>query len=85
MDLEAQFRIQMGLSNNPYFEPNQFPVLTPPLRSIQVFSSHLRLNLPKRFFLMGSPIKILKAFLPSSILAIRLAHLNLLDLIALNK
>ena len=36
-------------------------------------------NLPKGLFPVDLPVKILKELLPSSILAIRLAHLNLLD------
>ena len=41
------------------------------------------LNQPKGLFPVGLPVKILKALLPSSILATCLAHLNLLDLITL--
>ena len=44
-----------------------------------VLSSTLSLGLPKRFF----PVKVLKALLPSFIVAKCPAHLNLLDLIAL--
>ena len=68
-----------GLSNYLYPEPNQ-PI---PLSYILIFSSHLRLGLPNGLFTLGLPIKILKALLPSSILATWLAHLNLLDLIIL--
>ena len=56
-----------GLSNNPYPEPNH-PNYSH-LWSILILSSHLRLGLPKGLFLVSLPVKILKAFLPSSILA----------------
>ena len=45
--------------------------------------SHLHLGLPKGLFPVGSPVKILKLFLPSSILAKCPAHFNLLGLITL--
>ena len=68
-----------GLSNK------FFLVLLPIfLRSILVLHSHLRLGLPKYLFSVGLLVKILKALLPSSILTIWPAHLNLLDLILLN-
>ena len=38
-------------------------------RSIPILSSHLRLGLPKGLLPVGLPVKILKALLPSSILA----------------
>ena len=53
------------------------------LKSILILSSHLRLGLPKGQFSVGLPVKILKALLPSSILATSPAHLNLLDLMTL--
>ena len=66
-----------GISNNPYLDP--ILVLIPIyLRSILILSSHLRLGLPKGLFPAG-----FKELLPSSILAIWFAHLNLLDLITL--
>ena len=43
-------------------------------------SSHLHLDLPKGLFLAVLPVKMLKALLPSSILATRPAHLSFLDL-----
>ena len=51
------------------------------LRPILILSSHLRLGLPKGLFPVGLPVKILKAFLTSSILATCSAHLYLLDVI----
>ena len=75
-----------GLSNNSYPEPNQpkLPALIPiSSRSILILSSHLRIGLPKGLFPVGLPVKILKALLPSSILATCPAYLNLLDLITL--
>ena len=51
--------------------------------NILLLSSHLLLGFPKGIFPVGLPVKILKAFLPSSIMATCLAHLNLLDLITL--
>ena len=72
-----------GLSNNSYSEP-QFLVLTLiSFRFILILSSHIRIDLPKGIFPVGLPIKILKALLPSSILATCPAHLSLLDLITL--
>ena len=50
---------------------------------ILILSSHLRLGLPKGLFPVGLLVKILKAPLPSSILATCLAHPNLLDVITL--
>jgi hypothetical protein len=73
------------LSNNPYPEPNQ-PITRIDTYLFKVHSnivSHLRHGLPKGFFPVGLPVKILKALLPSSILAVCPAHINLLDLITL--
>ena len=53
------------------------------LISIQILSSHLRLGLPKDLLPIHVSVKILKALLPSSILATCPAHLNLLYLITL--
>ena len=51
-------------------ESTQFPALIPiSSRSILILSSYLRLHLTKGLFLVGLPVRILKAFLPSSILA----------------
>ena len=61
-----------GLSNNPYPEPNQpkLPTLIPiSSMSILILSSHLRLGLPKGLLPVDLLVKILKALLPSSILA----------------
>jgi hypothetical protein len=56
---------------------------TNPLRSVLILSSHQRLGLPKGLLSVSVTVNILKAILPSSILATRPAHLNLLDLITL--
>ena len=75
-----------GVSNNPYpeYESIQFLILKPiSLRSILILSSHLRPGLPKCLFPVGLLVKILKALLPSSILATCPVHLYLLDLITL--
>ena len=53
------------------------------LRSILILSSHLRLGLPNSFFPVGLPAKILKALLPSFIMATWPVHLNLPDVITL--
>ena len=47
------------------------------------FNVHLRLDFPNGIFPVGLPVKVLKALLPSSILATCPAHLNLLHLITL--
>ena len=74
-----------GLSNILYPEEStQIPALIPiSSRSILILSSHLRLGLPTGLFPVGLHVKILKALLPSSILATCHAHLYLLDLITL--
>ena len=65
-------------------ESSQFLVfMSISLRFALILSSHLRLGLPKGLFPVGLPAKILKASLPSSILATCPAHLNHLDLITL--
>ena len=74
-----------GLSNNSYPEPNQPALIHICSRLILILSSHLLLGLPKGLFPVGLPVKILKALLPSSILAICPTHLNLLDLITLTR
>ena len=72
-----------GLSNNPYPELNElnssywYIFL---LRPIPILSSHLRLDLPNGLFPVVLSVKILKALLPSSILATCPAYLNLLQL-----
>ena len=63
-------------------ESTQFLVLIPIyLRSILILSSHLRLGLPRGLFSVFT--YVLKALLPSSILATWPAHPYLLDLITL--
>ena len=63
-----------GLSNNFYTAPNQ---PNSPHWSILILSSHLRLGLTIGLFPVGLPVTILKAFLPSSILATCPAHLTI--------
>ena len=66
------------------WKPVQFLVLMPiSLRSILILSSHLRLGLHRGLFRVNLPVIILKALLPSSILATCIAHLNVLELITL--
>ena len=74
-----------GFSNNPILSRvNPIPRIdTYFLRSILISPSHLRLGHPKGIFPVGVPVKILRALLPSSILATWPAYLNLLDLITL--
>ena len=77
-----------GLFNNSYPEanqPNSYLFLLIPIssRSILILFSHLRQGLLKGLFPVGLPVKILKALLPSSILATSPTYLNLLDLITL--
>ena len=71
-----------GLSNNPYPEWNQPNSSYCPLSTV-ILPSYIRLGLPKCLFSVGLPVKILKALLPSSILAKCPTHLSLLDLITL--
>ena len=63
-----------GLSNNPYPEPNKsnfsYGHLLRTLGYIQTKYSHPRLGLPRDVYLGDLPVNILKAFLPSSIVAI---------------
>ena len=58
-----------GLSNNLHPEPtNPVFILIPiSLKSILIFSSHLRLGIPKALFPVGLPVTILNEFLPYSI------------------
>ena len=74
-----------GLCNNPYREANEpnSSHWQPFLSFILTLSSHLRLGFPKSLFPVGSTVEVLKALLPSSLLATWSAHLNLLYLITL--
>ena len=53
------------------------------VRFILILSSHLRLGLAKGLFPVYLPVNILKALLPSSILATWPAHLNRLHLLVI--
>ena len=54
---------------------NQIPRMIPiSIKSISILSSYLRLDLPKGLFPVGLPVEILKALLPSSILAFSTPH-----------
>jgi hypothetical protein len=52
------------------------------INPIPRIDTYLRLDIPRGLFSVVSPFEILKALLPSSILAICHAHLILLDLTA---
>ena len=66
-------------------ESTQYPILIPiSSKPILILSSYLRIGLSKGLSPVGLLVKILKALLPSYILATCPAHLNLLDLITLN-
>ena len=69
----------LGLSNNSILSRIN------PITRIDTypFKVHSNVGLPKGLFPVCLPVKILKALLPSSILATCPAHLNLLDLITL--
>ena len=58
-----------GLSNNPYPEPNQ-PNCSYETYFIKIHSNIFLPYLPKGLFPVAVPVKIFKALLPSSILAI---------------
>jgi hypothetical protein len=87
MGLRYSMPHSRGLSSNPYPESNQLISsywYLFSLRSILILSSHLSLGLPKGLFPVGVPVKTLKAFLHSSILATWPAHLNFIGLITLS-
>ena len=62
---------------------NPIPHIDTYLFKIHYNIIYLRLGLPKGFFAVGLPVKILKELLPSSFRATWPAHLNILDLIIL--
>ena len=82
---EAQCRIHKGSPKIPILSrTNPIPRIDTyhiSLRSIRILSSHLHLGLPKGVFPVGLAMRMLKALLPSSILATWPAHLNIKDLI----
>ena len=82
MELGGPMPHSQGLSNNPYPESNQ-PNSPISSRFILILSPHLHLGLTKGLFPLGLPVNILKALLPSFILATWPVHLNLLDVITL--
>ena len=86
LSLCKSYRVEtlLTLSNDTQCRIYSGPLLIPiNLRSILILFSHLCLGLPKGLFPVGLPVKILKAFLSSSILATCPAHRNLLHLITL--
>ena len=85
MKPEVQCRIHKGSPIIPILSRiNPIPRIdTISARFILILSSHLHLGLPKGLFPVDLPVKILKALLPSSILATCSAYLILLDLISL--
>ena len=80
MEPEVQCHIQKGSQIIPIL--SQIKQIT--CIDTYLFKVHSNIVLPKGLFPVGLPIKILKALLPSSILATCPAHLNLLDLITLS-
>ena len=80
---EVQYRIHKSFPIIPILSQIN-PV---PRMDTYFFKIHYNIALPSTLSLpkvpVGVPVKILKAFLPSSILATWSAHLNLLDLITL--
>ena len=82
---EVQCSSQKGSPIIPILSRIQFLVLTPIYLRFTLIFSHLRLRLLRALFLVELSVKILKALLLSSILAICHAHINLLDLITLCK
>ena len=66
MESRGSISHTQGLSINPYPELVLIPIS---LKSILILSFHIRLGLSKGIFPVGLPVKILKALLPSSVLA----------------